>query len=306
MSRKSEMRASGLVLLLILALVWGVNWSVMKRGLFEIPPWTFRAYSALGGGLLLLAVTGANRRRIRPNGSEWGRVSLVGLFNVTGFQMLMTFGLMRTSSGASALIAYTMPLWVAVVGTLLGDRPNARLVAALAAGMAGVALLLSRTGLQAAGASPLGAAFLLGCAISWAIGTQLQMRMRWTLNAMALAGWQLVLGSLPMLVVMVLLEGGGPPSVSPAAWICWGYLMVCAMAGGYALWFRLIELTSAQVAAIASLLAPAVAVIAGAVILGEPLGWRELVATLSIISGIALVRRPRADTARPPSRSADP
>jgi drug/metabolite transporter (DMT)-like permease len=104
---------------------------------------------------------------------------------------------------------------------------------------------------------------------------------------------QLLLGCLPMLPTMIALEGGVPGAISPLGWCCWGYMAFIAMGFGFATWVKLIELTSAQIAAIASLLAPAIAVFAGALILNEPLGWREIAATAAIISGVALIRRPR-------------
>jgi len=221
-------------------------------------------------------------------------VTVVALFNVTSWQMLLTYALVHTASGSAALLAYTMPLWVAVIGALMGDRPHMRLIAALLAGMAGIGLLMSKAGAQT-GTSPEMTAMLLAGAICWAFGTQLQMRMRWDLKAIPLAGWQLVLGSLPMVPAMIALEGGGaPPSLSSLGWFCWGYMAVIAMAFGYATWFKLIEVTSAQVAAIASLLAPAIAVFSGAIILKEPLGWKEIAATVAILSGVALVRGTRA------------
>jgi drug/metabolite transporter (DMT)-like permease len=273
-----------------LALVWGINWPVMKIILSEIPPWMFRAYSGLVGGTLLLFLAAASRQRFLPSGGEWRRLAVVALFNVTGFQMLISYGLMHTSAGSAALFAYTMPLWVVVIGTLMGDRLHARLIVSLLAGMAGIGLLMSRTGAPA-GVSPLGTALMLGAAVCWAIGTQMQMRMRWQLKAISLAGWQVLLGCLPMVPIMVFLEGVGPGAISPLAWLCWGYTAAIALAIGFVTWFKLIELTSAQVAAIASLLAPVIGVLSGALVLGEPLGWREITATIAILLGVVLARQ---------------
>jgi drug/metabolite transporter (DMT)-like permease len=252
----------------------------------------------MAGGVLLLSLAKANHQRIVPSRGEWGRIALVSLANVTSWQMLLIYALLHTAAGAAALLAYTMPLWVAVIGTLLGDRLHARLGLALLAGMAGIGLLMSKAGSQV-GASPQATAMLVGAALCWAIGTQMQMRMRWELKAMPLAGWQMIVGSLPMVPAMIVVEGGWPGVLSPLGWFCWGYMAVVAIACGYAAWFKLIELTSAQVAAIASLLAPAIAVFAGALILDEPLGWREIAATAAIISSVALVRgaRPREPAA---------
>jgi drug/metabolite transporter (DMT)-like permease len=286
--RENGRTASGIIVLLVLSLAWGVNWPIMKMALSEIPPWTFRTYSCLVGGMLLLSVATAGRQRVLPRGGEWGRVALVALFNVTSWQMLLTYALLQTASGPAALLAYTMPLWVAVIGTLMGDRLRARLAGALVVGMVGIGLLMSKASLQV-GATPKATAMLLVGAFCWAIGTQMQMRMRWYLGAMPLAGLQLILGSLPMVPVMIAVEGGVPDAISPLGWFCWGYMAIVAMAFGYASWFKLIELTSAQVAAIASLLAPAIAVLSGALILNEPLGWREIAATVAILSGVALV-----------------
>jgi drug/metabolite transporter (DMT)-like permease len=283
-------RTVGFLLLFVLSLGWGFNWPIMKIALSQIPPWTFRVYSCLVGGGLLLVIAKARHQRVLPQGREWGRVALVALANITSWQMLLTYALLSTASGPAALLAYTMPLWVALIGAFLGDRIGTRLALSLFAGMVGIGLLLSKAGAQAA-ATPEATGLLLAGALCWAVGTQLQMRMHWQLPAMAVAGLQMIVGCLPMVPIMIYFEGGIPGNVSPLGWFCWGYMAVVAMAFGYASWFKLIEVTSAQVAAIASLLAPAIAVFAGALILHEPLGWREVAATIAIISGVALVRR---------------
>jgi drug/metabolite transporter (DMT)-like permease len=287
-ARGSEVRAPGIILLVVLSLAWGLNWPAMKLALGEIPPWTFRCYAALIGGALLLAAARLNGHRILPRGREWGHISSLALTNITAFQMLLTLSLLHMASGPAALLAYTMPLWVALIGMGLGDRLQLRVAMALAAGLAGVGLLWAKGGSSAAG-SPWAIAAVLVAAFSWALGTQLQMRLRWHLEAIPIAGLQLVLGALPMLPPMIWLEGGWAWAVSLQSWLCWGF-MVVAMALGYALWVKLIELTSAQIAAIASLVVPVIGVVSGALVLHEPLGWREIGATVAIVGGLVLVR----------------
>ena len=139
------------------------------------------------------------------------------------------------------------------------------------------------------GASPLGAAFVLGAAIGWAVGTLYQKRQRWTIGTLAIAGWQLTLGCLPMFVVLPFVEGIHVPDASLAAWLCVTYTTVVALVFAYYAWFKIVTLFPASIAGIGTLLTPVIGMLAGAVVLGEPFGLHEITAMLLIGSALVLV-----------------
>lgn len=294
----------GLVLLAGLSLAWGINWPFMKIALREIEPWTYRAWSCLLAGLCLLALARMAGYTLRPARGELRRVAIAAALNVTLWQILIAYGTMRMASGHAAVLAFTMPLWAALLGVVfLGEKLTGRIAAALAFGLGGIIVLLSRD-LQAVGDSPSGAGLVLCAALSWAVGTLYQKRQCWRLSTLALAGWQLALGTLPMFLILPFSEGIYVPQASALAWISAAYTTLVALVFAYFAWCKIVSLFPANIAAIGTLLIPVLGVASGAVALGEVFGWREVLALGFIGAALALVLimpGPRATTAVAPA-----
>jgi drug/metabolite transporter (DMT)-like permease len=291
-------------LILGLALGWGLNWPAMKIGLAEFPLWTFRASSCLVSGLSLLLIARITGSPMLPRPHEWSGMAVAALFNITAWQMFIAAGLRLTGSGEAAVVAFTMPLWAVFFAWLFLREPlGLRGAAALTLGIAGIVVLMTRD-IAAIVRSPTGIALILAGAIGWAIGTMIQKRRRFTLNAMALAGWQLTIGAVPMLVMVPVFEPLRIPDVSATAWLMWAYTTFPALVFCYAAWFQVVKLMPVNVASISVLLVPAVGVLSGALILGEPLGLREITALLLIGAALALVLLLPPRRAEPPRNAA--
>jgi drug/metabolite transporter (DMT)-like permease len=279
----------GLVLLVGLSFAWGINWPFMKIVLQEIPLWTFRAWSCVAAGLMLLVLARMTGGRVTPAPGELRPIMIGAFFNVTVWHVLVAVGVMQMASGHASVLAFTMPLWAAIIGVVfLGEKLTLRVAAALALGIGGIFVLLSRD-LAAVGASPVGAIAVLGASVGWAIGTLFQKRQRWSVGSLALAGWQLGLGSVPMFVILPFVEGFHVPQASVAAWAAASYTTVVALVFAYFAWFKIVTLFPASVAGIGTLLTPVIGMLSGAVVLGEPFAWREILAVLLIGSALVLV-----------------
>lgn len=289
MTQAQALPRLGLVLLVGLSFAWGINWPFMKIVLAEIPLWTFRAWSCLAAGLMLLALGHFTGGRVKPTRPEWWPILVGALFNVTLWHIFVALGVMEMASGHAAVLAFTMPLWSAIISVaFLGERMTGRVALALALGIGGIVVLLSRD-LSAVGASPLGAVFMLTASVGWAIGTLYQKRQRFTVGTLALAGWQLALGTVPMFVILPFADGIHFPQASAYAWVAAAYTTVVALVFAYFAWFKIVSLFPASIAGIGTLLTPVIGMVSGAVVLGEPFGWREILAVALIGSALALV-----------------
>jgi drug/metabolite transporter (DMT)-like permease len=262
---------------------------MMKIALSEFPIWTFRAWSCLAAGLCLLALARLSGGRLVPGEGEWRGLTLAALCNVTAWHMLIGYGVPLVASGHAAVLAYTMPLWVVVLGAaFFRQRLELPSIAGLVFGLAGIFTLLAPD-LASFGEAPLGAGFILLGALAWALGTLIQKNLRSALPTLAFTGWQLVIGSLPILAVMPFVEGFIVPQVSTAAWLAGVYITLVALVLCYYLWFKIVSLLPASQASISMLLVPALGVANGALFLGEPFGWREILALGFILAALALV-----------------
>jgi drug/metabolite transporter (DMT)-like permease len=192
-------------------------------------------------------------------------------------------------SGHAAIIVYTMPVWTAVLSPFfLTETITVRKFIALVLGMTGVAVLLS-SDFDALGTNPVGMIFLLTAAVGWAIGTIVVKRTAWPIGMYALAGWQLLIGMVPIAIIAVLTEDFTMFEASERALWAAGYVTFFAVIAGYALWFSIVRVMPATVASIGTLVVPVLGVFSGALALSEPLGWREFAATALVLTAVALV-----------------
>ncbi len=290
----STWSVAAIVLLATLTVTWGLNWPMMKLAVQEVPPWTFRALCVTVGGGALLALTRLTGGAVMVPASRLPPLMLVALFNITTWHLLSAYALLYTGGGRAAIIGYTMPIWASVLSVLvLHERVGARQVLALALGMAGLVLLLGQD-LGRVGASPLGALLMLGAALGWATGTVLIKRFSWEgMPIMALSGWQLLIGGVPIVIGWWLWEPVPDlAALSLPAAIGLAYAVLVAMIFCQTTYFKIVTLVPANVAAMAVMGVPVVGVLSSAWILGEPVGPTEIAALILVIGGLAvLIRR---------------
>jgi drug/metabolite transporter (DMT)-like permease len=285
----------GIALLVTLTLTWGFNWPMMKLALVEVPPWTFRTLCVMVGGGVLLALTRLTGGRITFPARRLPALMLVSFFNITGWHLFSAYALLYTGGGRAAIIGYTMPIWASALSVwVLHEQVGARQTLALALGMAGLGLLLAQD-LGQVGATPIGALLMLGAAICWAIGTVLIKRFAWhPMPVMALTGWQLLIGGVPIVIGWWLLEPVPDlRALSLPTALALAYAVLVAMIFCQTAYFRMVTLVPANVAAMAVMAVPVVGVLSSAWILAEPLGPAEAIALVLVVGGLfVLIRRP--------------
>ncbi|RPH63899.1 MAG: EamA family transporter, partial [Burkholderiales bacterium] len=130
-------------LLALLTLSWGVNWPVMKVGVQELPPMTFRALTMLGGLPVLAAIAHARGVPLRVPREHWRELFTLALTNMVLWLILAIYGVKLLASGRAAILAYTMPIWAALIGIVVfAEHPSRRLWVGVVAAALGVLLLV--------------------------------------------------------------------------------------------------------------------------------------------------------------------
>lgn len=289
-----------LILLVGLTLIWGTNWPVIPYAVREVSIWTFRGVALLGAGAALLLYARLRGMAMGIARRHWKAMLAATLSYLVISNVASTYAAVSIPSGQAAVLTFTMPLWVALINwAMLGERPAARLLLAIALGGTGVALLLLR-GLSSYASAPLGFAAGLLAGLGWAVGTLIIKRSGIPVSAIVLTGWQLVVGSIPVSAMALALSDKpwfmpGWPSIAAIAWI-----MLIPMAIGNAVWFAIVELLPANVAGLSSVMVPVVAMVSGALVHGEPLGALQLVSMLCCVVALGLALGPQT---RPADRA---
>jgi len=285
------------VLLALLTLGWGFNWPMMKMTLAEMPVWTFRGLCVASGavGLFILARVGGQSVRVRRE--QWGRLIAISLCNVTLWNVFIGYGLQMLPAGRSAILAYSMPAWAALLSVfILHEKFTRRRMLGLVLGMAGMAVLLGGE-MSIMRASPIGSLFVLGGAIGWALGTVLMRRYPMNLGTTALTAWQLLVGGLPLMIGAVLIDWGDWHPIGVRATIGLIYNMTFVFIFCYWAWFKIATTAPPAVSSLSTLMIPVVGVFSGIWLLRETPRWQEYAALVLVIASLATVLiGPRRET----------
>ena len=292
MVQRQSVGASSLLQIVILALVWGCNWPVIKYGVTELRPLTFRAATLGFAALGLLLVSKLSGESIRIPRALWAKVIALAVVNIVGWNALIVFGVQQMSAGRSAILAYTMPIWAVLFGLGLLHEPLSKLkIAGLVLGMCGMVVLLGDD-IQTLRRSPFGALFVLGAAVTWAFGTVLLRRWKVPVPQNTLTGWMMLLGWIPIAVCVPLFDPHPLASLvtmSGMAWFAVLYNIFLAGTLAYWAWFKMARTLPVAVSSLSSLPVPVVGVLSGMLFLGEQPGASEFVALALVLASLAAV-----------------
>lgn len=281
-----------LALLAGLTLMWGTTWSLFRIALDELPPWTFRAGVLLVAALFLAVLARLRHESFAVPKGRWPALIASSFLNLGYWNIATSLAVLHLPSGHASVLAYTMPLWVALLGfVLFGQRLTHRLMVAIAIGALAVTALMVPNFASYASA-PWGLFWALSAAAGWALGTFVVKRTDWQGMGLSFTFWQVILCLPVMLAGAVLVEGMPPHWPSPKLLLVVLYVGAGPMALGTATWFALVKLLPAQVAALSTITVPIVAVLSGIVILHEPLSLLQAIAVASTVISLWLALVP--------------
>ena len=287
----SRGRARPYLLLICLALVWGVHWPVAKIGLRDLPPFTYGALRAATGLAVIVGVLVARRGLRLPDRRDIPVVFSVGLGQMAAGIALMNLALPLISAGRSSILVYTMPLWVGLFQLpALRAGGAGRQVGGLLIGLAGIGLLLNPLAIDwGSSGQLLGSAALLVSAVLWAATTIHLRRHDWHGTPLDLMPWQLLVALIPLAVVALVFEAGSPIHWQPTAVAAVLYSGPLATALAFWLSQSISRLLSPLATTMGFLAVPVVGLASSWVILGEPLTMLDLLGAATTFLGIVLV-----------------
>jgi drug/metabolite transporter (DMT)-like permease len=281
-----------LALLGTLTLVWGTNWPLFKIALDELPVLTFRAIVLITASLVLLAIMLARGESFAVPRGKWPALVAASALNLFIWNIATSIAVLYIPSGHASVLAYTMPLWVALIGfAVFGQRLTGRLLAAILIGASAVVALMVPNFASYAHA-PAGLFWGLFAGFCWAVGTFIVKRTSWQGMGLSLTFWQVVITLPPILLGALVIDGLPTHWPSTQALVATIYTGAVPMALGTAAWFALVKLLPAQVAGLSAIAIPIVAIASGVLILHEPLSPLQAVAIASTVLSLWLALMP--------------
>ncbi len=282
-------RPAAFALLAALSLVWGVHWVVTKQGLHYLPPLQYGALR-LGTGLLtMLAILAPQRRLRRPPRADIPVILSVGLVQMAISILIMNFALQAVPAGRSSVLAYAMPLWVAVLlFVFFRVVPRRNELLGVALGVVGVAILVNPTVIDWGNPAELaGTLALTAYGMMWGGVTIHIRRHRWTASPLELQPWMLLLATVLVGAAALLFERDRTIDWQPGAVFALLYSGPLATAFAYWASQSITRSLGPISSAMGFLATPVVGLVAGAIILGEQLGPADLAGFGLVMAGIA-------------------
>lgn len=261
-----------------LTIIYALCYVAIKAGLPFMAPLRFAGLRALAGGLLMLGLLVALRRPLLPRREDWRWVAGLGITSTTIAFAAMFLSPGLAGAGIASVLGNAQPIFaVALAVPLLGERLTPAKQAALVLGTLGV-VLIALPSIAASGAfGVVGPALALGASLSLAVGSVIAKRMGPEVDLLSVSAWQLILGSLPLLVVSGLAEPGAWINLDPRFLGILAFLAVAETALPTPLWYWLLRRDEVGRLSLFLFLVPVLGVVLAAVVFGERISAFEVV-----------------------------
>lgn len=278
-----------LILLALLTLIWGFNWPIMKIGVTNYPPLTFRVMGTIGALPVLWLAARMQQASLRIPPGQFMTVVRLAIPNVLLWNFFMIAGITMLSSGRSAILGYTMPVWAVIFSIVLfREHPNRLAWFGIACAFVGTLLLLSSEFGKLSG-KPLGSILMLLAAASWGYGTVRMKRATLPMPTIVLTFWMVLLASIALFVYTLVFESGDWRMPYAREWFAIAYNAILVFGFAFVVWFRLARALPPVASGLSVMMIPVVGVFSGAWILGETPHWQDYAAMLLILISLATV-----------------
>lgn len=275
-------------------LVWGSTFLAIRVGVREVPPFLYAAIRFTFAGLAIYLFMIARGEK-SPTARQWSAATLLGAVIFLCDYGLLFWTERRVPSGIAAVMLATIPVWLSMaeIIVLRTLRMTPRLAIALAVGVGGVAVLMSRS--LAIGGAPVdraGAVALIIASISWSVASVITRKLPLPESKVMSSGAQMLTGGVLLFVAATTLgefRGFDFASVSREAWLALAYLIVAGSIVAFTAYVWLIHHESPTKVGTYAYVNPVVAVIVGYFLGGEKLDARTLLGSACVLVSVIVI-----------------
>jgi drug/metabolite transporter (DMT)-like permease len=281
-------------LLLVMTLIWGSNFAVVKTAMREIPEYGFGALRLVIASVLFLMVLqrgpGLRQAATAVSPRDWRSFVLLGIVGHAIYQVLFLGGVRRTSVANSSLIFGCTPIVISLVSSFVGHERIAPVRwAGVLISFLGIYIVVSQA--RQEGATRLGDVLVAGAVATWAAYTISSRPLLSRYSPLVMTGFTMIIGALGYLPL-------GIPSllrldwsrVSVMAWVGMVYSAVFALVVAYLIWYTAVQRMGNSRTSLYSNVVPLVAMTIAALTIGEPLTPRKIAGAAAVLAGLVLTR----------------
>lgn len=274
-----------LLTLISLALIWGYSWVPFKIGVGHSSPFVFAALRTLPGGILLLVLMAVVGRPLRPKAV--GLTMLLGLLQTSGFLGFTMGALVSGGAGRTSILANTWQFWILLMAwPILGEKLRGLQWLSVGLALGGLVLIIEPWNLQGVTSNLLA----LAGAVSWAASSIVAkiLRRRHEVDLLSLTTWQMLFGSIPLVLLAIFVKGGLPDWSGDFVWSLAFTLIVTTCLGSF-LWLYALRELPAGIAGLGTMGTPVVGVLCSWAQLGEQPTVPEIIGMIVILTGLTIL-----------------
>lgn len=277
-----------LIGLIVLVIIWGVNWPIMKVGIAGIGAAEFALLRAVLGAVTMFVVTAALGVLRWPPKEDRLLILHLGLMQTGAFLLLISLGVDAVGAGKSAILAYTTPIWVAPLSVLfLKERPSGAAIAGSVLALLGLFVLLGPAEIDWNDKQAVtGNLFLVAAALVWSLAIVHVRGHSWKSSPLQAVPWQLSIASLFLFVWWLVVEPAGERHWSPE--VISSLVFNGIVATGLAFWLMTAasKRLPALLTSLVSLAVPVIGVTTSAWTLQEPVSESMLIGGSLVLAGL--------------------
>ena len=304
-SENGRISTSGLLNLIIVYVVWGSTYLAIRvavRPGAGFPPFTLGLLRLGLASAILLGWSLLRKKKIRINRSDVLVLAASGLLMWTAGNGLVAWSEQRVDSSIAALLVATTPLWTIFFESILDRKlPSRLLTLSLMIGFSGTALISAPTIQNGTSADTLAILALLISPTCWALGSIIQNRRSVSLEPVTSSAYQQLFAAVGF-GVLVFVTNEPAPDPSREAWLAWGYLLIFGSVIAFTSYVKVLQLLPMSIAMTVAYVNPVIAVILGAMILGESITITTVAGAALVLVGVAGVFKARYGKPREESR----
>jgi drug/metabolite transporter (DMT)-like permease len=283
--------------LIAVYIVWGSTYLAIRFAVESLPPFSMAGVRFVLAGAALYAWRRA-RGDATPSGREWRAAATVGVLLLVGGNGGVVWAEQRVASGAVALLAATVPLWMVLIDALRpgGRRPGGRVVVGVTLGFAGVAVLIQPTAFSSVGRAGdvdlVSAAVVMVGLFLWSSGSLYGRSAPLPSSPLLATGMEMLAGGAGLLLLGGLAGEWGRVNLAAfsarSLW-AWAYLIVCGSWVGFSAYTWLLRVAPTPLVSTYAYVNPLVAILLGHLLAGESLTARVLTAAAVIVGSVAWI-----------------
>lgn len=275
----------------LLCLVWGSLWGLVKHSLQVFPPFLFISTRLILAAITLMVVQRVIKKSIMPKREEWKQLIILSGLICFGFYATQTFAMQFVDSGLSAVLVFTMPIFIGVLAHyFLNERLNKQKILGLILGTLGlIAILWPQLHDLHMNVSLLGQVLLIGSGFFWAMSTVYIKKNFASYDKIKLTIWQLLLGGSIILIGALMFE-----PINAQVWLnplhesVLFYISVIGTGFAFVFWNWIVSQVDTFIASISIMCIPILSLFFGYLIWHEPLTFNILIGAAFICSGIVM------------------